>query len=279
MKYLDRISVIFFSLSLFLVCILIPAFCCAKSPSFYEKQFEKNGIYASLDDEGNEIRTPIYFINGEVDKIAYFTDEQFNSIIHHIIDYLFGDTESFELILDDVKINRKIVDNVSIFGTEAVVHMEDVKNLFNLFWWILIILIVLMIIILGYFIYRIAYIKQIAFKYSMIVYTGIIILAGIFCLWCYIDLIKSGYDINIDNYCYILWGNCHYLFFPLQQDKVDGSSFNDALTEILTLELFMDAVILCVVILIIGIILWLILTYLGKKLINNKKILINNQNN
>lgn len=273
MKIIDRILVVIFSLSLFLVCILIPAFACAKSPSFYEKQFAKNGIYATINEAGEEIRTPIYFINGENSTIAYFSDEQLNIIIHHIVDYLFTDLDSFELIMDDVKLNGRVSDNVSIFGEQAVVHMKDVKVLFNLFYGVLIGLIVLMLIIIGYFIYRIHYIKKIAFKYSSIVYGSIVILACVFCLWCYSDLVKSGYDINIDNYCYILWGNCHYLFFPFQQGKVDGSMFNDTLTEILTLDLFMDAVIACVITLIVGIVLWLVLSYVGKKLIKDEKLL------
>lgn len=40
------------------------------------------------------------------------------------------------------------------------------------------------------------------------------------------------------------WTVAHYLFFPFRPDKVAGSFFNDTLTMILTLELFMDAVVI-----------------------------------
>ena len=47
------------------------------------------------------------------------------------------------------------------------------------------------------------------------------------------------------------WENAHHLFFPFQPEKVEGSFFNDTLTSILTLELFLDAV--AIVLLTVGV--------------------------
>lgn len=271
MKIIDRVTIIIFSLSLFLVSILVPAFIFAKSPTFYQKQFAKNEIYATINEEGTEIRTPFYYLNGETNKKTYFTDEQLDIMINHIVDYLFTDLDSFELVLDGVIVNGKVCDNVSIFGEKAVVHMKDVKVLFQLFYCILISLIVLMIILIVYFVYRFKYIKKLFFKYALIVYGCIIFLGVMFCFWCYCDLLKTGFEINLNNYCYILWQNCHYLFFPFQPDKIAGSSFNDILTEILTLDLFMDAVVTCIISLVSSIIIWLSFGIIIK-LLTNKKI-------
>ena len=59
MKILDRAAILLLNLFLLLVSITIPAISVAATPAFYEKQFEKTGIYATLDENGEETRAYI----------------------------------------------------------------------------------------------------------------------------------------------------------------------------------------------------------------------------
>lgn len=49
MKILDKIAIIIFNLCLLLAAGITPALLLASSPEYYYEQFEKNGIYASVD--------------------------------------------------------------------------------------------------------------------------------------------------------------------------------------------------------------------------------------
>ena len=72
-----------------------------------------------------------------------------------------------------------------------------------------------------------------------------------------------------------MWGDVHYLLFPFQPDKIEGSFFNDILTEILTVDLFVlaFAIVICVVITLN--LIWLVATIAirkyGEKIANKIK--------
>ena len=234
MKILDRAIIILINLAIIIATAVGPALLLASSPSYYRTQFEKNGIYAEEGDDGSVRYHPIYYVGGEYGKYAYFTDEQLDTIANHIIDFLFGDTESFELVMDGVNVNREMRDGVRIFGDEAVTHMDDVKSLMQLGKWASILSVILLPFLILYVIMRRRNIGGVALKYTLLFFGALLLLLGGLCL---ISLINSHGD-----FFSTFWEYAHYLFFPFDPEKVQGSFFNDTLTMILTLDLFMDAV-------------------------------------
>lgn len=246
-KTLDRISILLVNLLLSLVCIMTSAICIASSPSFYKKQFEKTGIYATIDENGEEQRTSIYYIGGSSYESARFSNEQLDNIIRHIVDYLFTDQESFALTMDGVEVNGRIRDNVDIFGEVAISHMEEVKTLFRLVIVLTVILSILLIALIVYLVFRWKYLAPILIEYSVLFYGICLAVAGGFLLWSWISSLHSGLDFPTQ-----LWRNLHYFFFPFQSDKFVGSFFDDTLTQILTLDFFLGAVksvllVLCII--------------------------------
>ena len=235
-KILDRVAIILINLSIIIAMAVGPALILAGSPSYYRNQFEKNGLYTETDENGNMKPYPIYYLGGESGKRAYFTDDQLNAIADHIVDFIFGDTESFELTMDDVDVNGKMKDGVRIFGTAAVTHMDDVKSLMLFGKWASIISAVLLPFLIAYVIWRRRKMGRIALQYSVIFFGAILALLGGLCL---VSLINSDGD-----FFSTFWEYAHYIFFPFTPEKVQGSFFNDTLTMILTLDLFMDAVII-----------------------------------
>lgn len=255
-KIFDRISIIILNLCIFAVFIISPALTCAASHSYYKYEFEKNGIYASEDESGAEERTSICFIGGKSGSIAKFSDEQLDLISHHIIDFLFGDTESFALTMDNVILNGKETDNVEIFGKTAVLHMADVKALMRGALIGDIICALLLILSLVYIIRRRNEIGRVALRYTVIFLTVLLCLIILFLLLTFI----GSYDIIVSHPSYFLdevWTNMHHLLFPFNEEKFENSFFNDTLTQILTLELFMDAVTIVLVSLFTALFLWL----------------------
>ena len=241
MKILDRACIVLFNLCLLLLTIILSAVCVAGSQSFYSKQFEKTGIYAKVEN-GEEYRLRIHYVNGgEYSDWATFSNEQLDEIANHIISYLFTDQESFVLIMDDVVYKGVETDGVSVFGEVSVGHMVDVKELFQFFITLAWILGVLTAGFIGYFIWRRREVKKLFLKYTLVFYGIFVGLIGIFCGWALIDTIRQ--DVGMKDYTRLLWANFHHLIFPFQADKFAGSFFADPLTEILTLNLFMGAVV------------------------------------
>lgn len=236
MKVFDRAVIILINLAIIIAAAVGPALLLASSPSYYRTQFEKNGLYAEEDADGNLKPHPVYFVGGEYGKYAYFTDAQLNTIADHIIDFLFGDTESFELIMDGVNLNGETEDGVSVFGEEAVTHMDDVKSLMNLGKWASILSILFLPFMILYVVLRKREIGKLAFKYTLLFFGALLLLLGGLCA---VSLINSHGD-----FFSAFWQYAHYLFFPFNPEKVQGSFFNDTLTMILTLDLFMDAVVI-----------------------------------
>ena len=234
MKILDRAVIILINIAIIIATAVGPALILASSPSYYRNQFEKNELYSETLDDGSHRIRPIYYLGGDETRYAYFTDEQLNAIADHIIDFLFGDTESFELVMDGVIVNGKPEDGVRVFGDAAVSHMNDVKSLMLLGKWLSILSAILLPFLICYVVWRKQGMGSLALRYSSIFFKALLLLLGGLCL---VSLVNSN-----GSFAYTFWRNAHYLFFPFSPEKVQGSFFNDALTVILTRDLFMDAV-------------------------------------
>jgi hypothetical protein len=258
MKVLNRFLIILFNICLLAVTLAAPALSMMASRTYYHEQFEKTGIYAQVDEDGNETRTVIRFIGGESGQNATFSDEQLDVIADHIITYLFSDKESFQLVMDDVMLNGVETDGVAIFGPVAVTHMEDVRNLVRFCKTAAIIAGVMMVAIGVYLVWKLKKTGRMILKTSLIFFAVVIGLIVLFCGWAAVATMLSG-GFTMDGFLSTLWTNVHYLLFPFQGDKFANSFMNDPLTEILTLDLFMTAVYRIVIILAAVIVLWLLL--------------------
>ena len=264
MKILDKFLIVLFNICLIVVSIWISAVPIAKSKSYYEKQFTKNEIYSHYED-GELVQTNFNYVGGTYHRSTYFTDDQLNVIIEHIIDYLFKGKDSFELTMDNVMVNGELTDNVNIFGEVAVTHMEDVKVLFTVYRIISAIALVGMIAMLFYFIKRMKHVKKSLLSVTLIFYGVIFLLIGLFLLIVLIHMKKDGMPMEMDWFLDTLWRDIHHLLFMFQPEKVEGSFFNDTLTEVLTLELFITAVVIVVITLISMLALWFTTTVLARK--------------
>lgn len=259
MKILDRAAILLLNLFLLLVSITIPAISVAATPAFYEKQFEKTGIYATLDENGEETRAYIHYIGGKARQTARFSDEQIDVIIHHIVDYLFTDQESFELKMDGVELNGKTQDGVEIFGEIAVEHMIEVKDLFEFVIVLTTIMLALLVGLTVYLICRFKHVAPLLLKYTLIFYAIVFTLAGAFLGWVAIDAKKTGYDFTMQ-----LWRNFHHILFPFQADKFAGSFFNDTLTSVLTLDFFLAAIVTVLIVMGVTLTAWFGIAIFGK---------------
>ena len=236
MKILDRLVIILINLAIIIATAVGPALILAGSPEYYRAEFEKNGLYAEIDEDGNSKLKPVYYLGGDAGRRAYYTDDQLNAIADHIIDFIFGDTESFELVMDDVIVNGAKEDGVRIFGDAAVAHMDDVKEVMLFGKSASIVSIILLPLLILYVLLRKREMSDVALKYSVFFFAALSILLGGLCL---VSLVNSNGD-----FFSTFWEYAHYIFFPFNPEKVQGSFFNDTLTMILTLDLFMDAVII-----------------------------------
>ena len=169
---------------------------------------------------------------------AHFTDAQLDAIAAHIVDFLFGDTEDFDLTLDGVVLNGETRDGVAVFGEEAIIHMNDVRNLMRTSGLGAQVALCLLPLLLFYLVLRRRACGRGFFRWVMTFLAAILVAIGAFCLITY----RTAKDLSFAD---VAWRNIHYILFPFQPEKVAGSFFNDTLTSILTLELFLTAV--CVV--------------------------------
>lgn len=268
MKIVDRILAFLFSFCLLLSVAIGSVFAIASSPAYYYEQFEATGVYATVDENG--VKTPklIQYIGGDSEKCARFTDEQLNEIINHIITYLFTDAESFELVMDDVDLNGVQTDDVNIFGDTAVVHMEDVKGLLQTLGTIALICGISGAFMLVYFIVRAVKKKGgVLLKYTLIFYGTFVGLIGAFCLYTLIQTLSFGLELK--DYLSMIWKNFHFIIFP-NPEQAMGSFFNDTLTVILSLDLFMAAVVKVLLSIATSVVIWIVLAILLDKLAKRK---------
>ncbi len=234
MKILDRILILILNLCLLIASIVGPALLLASSPAYYHYEFRKNGIYADTADDGTELRARIRYIGGRREQSAHFSDGQLDEIIDHIVTYLFEDGETFALTMDGVLLNGKVTDGVVIFGEAAVNHMADVRDLMQLGKGFVILSLALIPFLILYLILRRRACGRAVLRTTLFFYALLALAALVFLL---VTVATSNGDLATT-----FWENAHHLFFPFQPEKVKGSFFNDTLTSILTLELFLDAV-------------------------------------
>ena len=172
---------------------------------------------------------------------------------------MFTGKDSFALEMDNVYLNDEFVDNVSIFGEEAVVHMHDVKVAVITISIIALVLLVVFVLSLVYIIKHRNEFKHILLKYSIYFYLGILGLFIIIALSAFVKMFFDTGYISFTYYMDYLWEVLHYNFFIFNQEKIEGSAFNDTLTSLLSIEFFTMIVILVVIIAFINVIAWFIL--------------------
>lgn len=237
MKKLDRLICIVFVLCLITASIICPTVIMMTRKTYYQNQFEK---IDTMPPE-NEHRD-VYYVNGDFSKIASLTRDQFNEIITHITSFLEGKKEHFTLILDNVIINGENVEKVSIFSAEAVEHMVYIRDLYNT---AKIISVIFALILVGCGIYmykRKNNIKECIYEWSLGTVLALAAVIVIFLLFVLIKDMSDGSGVSTSSYLRSLWLYMHHLFFPFDSAKFGGSFFDDALTDILTVEFFMNTV-------------------------------------
>ena len=208
----------------------------ASSEDYYKDTLRECGVYSQDNGDGTEKRKVIYGIGGDMTVRATLSDEQLDTVCEHIIDFLFGDTESFELTLDGVKMKSgEIRDGVSIFGEMAVSHMDDVRLLIRGAGFSLIPSVIVLAVLGVYLIKRVR--PREIVRYTLIMLLWILVIAALFCLWSYLGSTPSTpFPLK-------LWGNLHYIIFAFNASAYEGSFLADALVYILTLDFFLDAVV------------------------------------
>lgn len=263
MKILDRVLALLFNACLLFSVAVGSVFAIASSPQYYYDQFEATGVYATVNEEGEEVPKIIPYIGGDNKTFACFTDEQLNELIDHIIGYLFTDMESFALVMDDVTLytaNNPVwtkTDGVNIFSDVAVSHMADVKGLLQTLGTVALVMGIAGACMLAYFIVRAVKGQGgVLFKYTLIFYGTFVGLIGAFCLFTCIQMRVE--EIPMEYYLDMIWRNFHFIIFP-NPEQATGSFFNDTLTMILSLDLFMAAVVEVLVIIGISVVAWAIL--------------------
>lgn len=263
MKILDRVLALLFNACLLFFVAVGSVFAIASSPQYYYDQFEATGVYATVNEEGEEVPKIIPYIGGDNKTFACFTDEQLNELIDHIIGYLFTDMESFALVMDDVTLytaNNPVwtkTDGVNIFSDVAVSHMADVKGLLQTLGTVALVMGIAGACMLAYFIVRAVKGQGgVLFKYTLIFYGTFVGLIGAFCLFTCIQMRVE--EIPMEYYLDMIWRNFHFIIFP-NPEQATGSFFNDTLTMILSLDLFMAAVVEVLVIIGISVVAWAIL--------------------
>ena len=252
MKITDRISVILFTVCVLLLSVLIPMSSMISSKDFYAENLTDTGIYP---DEG--YASEVYYIDGKSTQTAMLTKEHFDSIFEHFVSYFNHEKDSFALTLNDVVLNGKITNDVSIFGEKAVSHMADVRTLFHLCNTVKIVCCFLFVVCGIYMITRRKHVQSKLFSSSLIPILAFVIPVILFLIASVIvHLCSDGaYYFNT------LWEMMHSLFFPFSPEKASGSFFNDALTCILSLDFFLGIVIELVLYLVAFTSLWLTIAF------------------
>ena len=260
MKRFVKFSVIVFNICIILAVGIASALLLASSHGYYKDQFEKNGIYSTIKD-GKEVRKIIYYVDGNPDIYAFLSDEHYDIIIDHVIDYLFGDKTSFELTLDGVYIfGVGDTSDVSIFGDDAVSHMEDVRLLVRSAIIIGIASALISASLLAFFIIKRRECSKFLLRYTGYFYMGAAIFVAGFCIFTLFTSLWAETP-----YLYQLWGNLHYLLFPFQPEKYENSYLADPLPQILSLELFITALLWVLLSIAVAVALWITVAHLIKR--------------
>ena len=249
-RALDLFSIIILNLAIIWFVTVASIGIISSSPRIYKEVLREAGVYSTVTEGGRTKYRIIDCIGGDVNKSALLTDGQLDDIVEHITDYLYTDMESFELKLDGVYNvdTKKYEDGVSIFGKQAVEHMEFVRELLHAALISLIPVGILLVALIIIMIKR-ADPKQ-TLKYTGITYALIAAFAAVFCGWAYISRGRG------ESFFYSLWGKMHYLMFPFNDEAFASSFLLDALVYILTTEFFLIIVLMIAAILISAILAW-----------------------
>ena len=257
-KYLGIIATICAVILLIWVSAASTALMIARDSDYYKKELRECGVYSTKNENGTERRRIIYSIGGDPKKQATLSDEQLDLVADHIVDYLFGDTESFDLKLDAITyVNGDIGYDVSLFGERAISHMADVKGLMRGVGISLIPSVATLIALFVYILKKVA--ARSVLKYTFIFIAAILVICALFCLWSFIGASEDNpFLLN-------LWGNLHYILFAFSSDAYEGSFLNDALVYILTLEFFLGTVATVLMAIGIALLLWIAVFFLISK--------------
>ena len=302
MKILDRILILVFNLCLLLVSIWFILIPLIKSVDAYRFSFKLLDFYSSEYKENETLNSSKVIYDGKVyhkfnyvngssydiedydkDEIVkenvdlILKDSEIDIVINHIVDYLFGNLDSFEFILEGNEEEGVLlyypktkefieVDKVSLFGEKAINHMIDVKETFINFQIICVVAFVFGLGILAYLLLRIGQLRHIIFEYTMFFYAGLFTLLSILCMIILVNVIvkTQGQAPNMNDIMVICWENLHYLFFPFQPDKFDGSYLADLLPEILDVKLFIGFTCVVLMLTLIVELIWLVITLIIK---------------
>ncbi len=267
MKKAAEISlIILFNIALLFSAIAIPALSLSTSKDFYRWGLEKTGVYSTISEDGKTHKFKVDFIGGDEDTAAIFEDYQIDIISEHIINFMAGENESFLLVLDDVYIvGEGRCDGVAIFGEDAIRHMEDVRGLVEA---AKILSVISVLILISGIITYLIFIKRLSLspnKISLIFYSAILSLCALFLLWSYIGRGQKPFLLS-------LWQNLHYILFPFQTGKVEGSVLRDALSVILSTEFFIGAVVIILSIAIFTVALWLVLSFIYERKMRERNL-------
>lgn len=231
MEKANKIIVIFFNIFLVLLIIFGITFTLMNREQFYLNEFAKY----------------------DVSKATGFTDSQLQLIITHFLDYLKGDKDSLQII----------VNGEAIFSKQAIYHMEDVKTLLitlqNVLWYIFLLTIILGI----YIIIKYKEIKNYFFGYYIWNFIGFISVVIIATL---VAIINFDFAFKVFHRI-IFWDEQKYndAFFSSvsNYDEAEGID-NRLLIKILPEELFMDFAIIIILITILFLCLFGIYLYYNK---------------
>ncbi len=262
---IEKLTVILFNICLVLLAVIAPALIFASSEDFYRNTLDECGMYAEVDSDGVEQRRIIYYVGGDRSCAATLSNAQLDLAVSHIVDYLTGEKDSFELTLDQVYIlGEGHRDGVSLFGEKAISHMKDVKELISAAKWVIAICCLTLASLLVFFIVKREKMIKFLFKYSRNFYGVILAAAALFVLTALLTATKQV------PFFLRLWKNLHYLIFPFQPEKIADSELADALTSILSTSFFINTVSYVLTIALGVVAVWLLISYFWSK--KSKKI-------
>ncbi len=238
MKALNRISVIVFSLIVLVAVVISCTLAIAASPDIYKAVLVKTD---TVECDGGELSVILRDFGGEGSTIAYLNHEQTEAVINHIPKFLFdSDKNDFSLTLENVVTNRGTLKSASVFGSEAVTHMESVRRLLKTLITVNAVLIVTAIAFIIYFVVRRREIKRLLFAYSGGTYLSLFSIFLLFFAFCEIEYLTTDRYYSIFD---TVWKRLHSIFFMFNSSEVEDSFFNDALTALLNLDFFLAIII------------------------------------
>lgn len=233
-KVLISLSLVF----IILICLWVTVVPITKSKAFYLYEYKKNDTV----------------------EVTGYTMEELEIITERIIDFLFNRVDSMQ-----VEIDGKVV-----FTQQALIHMTDVRTLYNGGRIIGLIVLILTIPTFIYFGLNFKRLRTYFLRYSIIVLTIIFAIVLVFGIIAIVD-----FDYAFDLFHKIIFPDpqkYEYAFFG-SVSKIPGDNLADnlMLIKILSIELFMDVGIIIGVSLFVTLIIWFTLCFYFNRKYRNKK--------